>query len=500
MNAPSAKHVFISYVKENAAEVDALCRALEASHIPYWRDRKDLGPGDSWKAKIREAISTGSLVFLACFSNESRVRTKSYMNEELTLAVEEVRQRAPGATWLIPVRFDDGPVPEWELGGGRTLNDINYADLFGDRYLVEMLGLITTINGLLGAPAPDAATTLAAVEMASAHDRVALVRRMTKEMVVDPARRIELDDLVKQETRRVLAALREDTATAMELPDGSDEDRVEFLVERALRYWTLTEPLCTSIQVAARWADTASLAPWSAAARAIADAGLQMDSGTTSLLGLRTLPALFLTATAAVASAAQGRWDALNLLIADVTVTTQYARNSPLLQEVNPWSAFQYVDWLPDILIRVDRESISAREAFRTRAQHPRLYTPISDWLLRLLTPVLEDQFTDERELIHAFERAEVLLGVISQDLSNQAAQVGQRDDGGSRWYGRATWSGRTAQSNLLETMQQEFISQGSSWPPLARGLFGCNEDRATMAFDSYRENFIEVSRRFRFR
>lgn len=46
------------------------------------------------------------MVFLACFSDRSRAKQKSYMNEDLTLAAGEYRLRAPGQTWLIPVRFD----------------------------------------------------------------------------------------------------------------------------------------------------------------------------------------------------------------------------------------------------------------------------------------------------------------------------------------------------------------------------------------------------------
>ncbi|NEE61945.1 TIR domain-containing protein, partial [Streptomyces sp. SID8455] len=68
MSDEVGKHVFISYVHEDSDQVDSLCAVLEAAQIPYWRDRKDLGPGDSWKAQIRAAIRDGSLVFLACFS------------------------------------------------------------------------------------------------------------------------------------------------------------------------------------------------------------------------------------------------------------------------------------------------------------------------------------------------------------------------------------------------------------------------------------------------
>jgi hypothetical protein len=75
-------------------------------------------------------------VFIACFSSQSVARVKSYQNEELVLAIEQLRLRRPDDPWLIPVRFDDCPIPDLDLGGGRTLASIQRVDLFGNqRYL-----------------------------------------------------------------------------------------------------------------------------------------------------------------------------------------------------------------------------------------------------------------------------------------------------------------------------------------------------------------------------
>lgn len=201
------KHVFISYVHENNDQVDRLCKVLEAAQIPYWRDRRSLAPGDAWKAKIREAIQDGSLVFLACFSDESRTRAKSHMNEELTIAVEEFRKMPPGRTWLIPVRFDDGELPPWDLGAGRSLGDLNQVDMFGDEYAANAAALVTTTHRLMGDKQLGPASALAAVEQATPHDRADLLTRLTKEMLPDSGRRIELDDLIAQEVQRVVTVL-----------------------------------------------------------------------------------------------------------------------------------------------------------------------------------------------------------------------------------------------------------------------------------------------------
>lgn len=143
-------HAFISYVREDASRVDALQRMLEAAGIPTWRDTADLWPGEDWRAKIREAITGNALVFIACFSSHSGARKRSYQNEELVLATEQLRLRPPDDPWLIPVRFDDCRIPDRDLGAGRTLASIQRADLFGPNCGLAAERLIAVVRRLLG--------------------------------------------------------------------------------------------------------------------------------------------------------------------------------------------------------------------------------------------------------------------------------------------------------------------------------------------------------------
>ena len=124
-------HAFISYVREDSHEVDKLQRTLEDAGVSVWRDTSSLWPGENWRAKIHGAISRDALVFIACFSSHSTARRQTYQNEELLLAIEQLRLRQPDDPWLIPVRFNDCDVPDFELGAGRTLASIHRADLFG---------------------------------------------------------------------------------------------------------------------------------------------------------------------------------------------------------------------------------------------------------------------------------------------------------------------------------------------------------------------------------
>jgi EAL domain-containing protein (putative c-di-GMP-specific phosphodiesterase class I) len=152
-----AGHVFICYTREDSNDVDQLQRALQEAGITVWRDTADLWPGDDWRMKIRSAIDNNALVFLACFSSSSIARGRSYQNEELVLAIQQLLLRPPEQPWLIPVRFDDCEIPDRSIGDGRSFTSIQRADLFGDRYEHGLQRLIVAIQRILGRhadPAP----------------------------------------------------------------------------------------------------------------------------------------------------------------------------------------------------------------------------------------------------------------------------------------------------------------------------------------------------------
>jgi hypothetical protein len=122
MTDQQSKHVFISYVQENKKKVDRLARDLEAHGVKVWLDRNDIKPGSRWKNAIRKAIKEGAF-FIACFSAEYTSKKKTYMNEELSLAIEELRQYTTDREWFIPVLLSECDVPDRSIGAGQTLHD-----------------------------------------------------------------------------------------------------------------------------------------------------------------------------------------------------------------------------------------------------------------------------------------------------------------------------------------------------------------------------------------
>ena len=145
-------HAFISYVHEDHERVNRLQTALEGVGIRVWRDTANLWPGQDWKIEIRNAITGGSLAFIACFSENTAARVTSYQNEELVLAVEQMRLRPPGHAWLIPVRFAECATPEFELGPGRTLDSLQRIDLFDGSWELGVRRLVGAVLRILHPP------------------------------------------------------------------------------------------------------------------------------------------------------------------------------------------------------------------------------------------------------------------------------------------------------------------------------------------------------------
>lgn len=138
------KRVFISYVKENDDQVDILCKELTKHGVSTWRDRDQLNPGERWKDAIRQAIQNGEF-FIACFSKEYRLRDRTFMNAELSWAIEELSNYHIDRKWFIPVLLSECDIPARNIGGGETLRDIQWVSLY-DNWDAGINQIVKVIN------------------------------------------------------------------------------------------------------------------------------------------------------------------------------------------------------------------------------------------------------------------------------------------------------------------------------------------------------------------
>ena len=104
-------------------------------------------------------------------------------------------------------------------------------------------------------------------------------------------------------------------------------------------------------------------------------------------------------------------------------------------------------------------------------------------------------QWPDDDSYSAEFDRAEAVLGVLTQDSVNvrAAANPDGRTHARSHWYGRSTWRSAHGHGNPAADLVHEFETQRSHWGPLKAGLFGGDEARARDALDKYQAAFNDM-------
>ena len=130
-HAREMRHVFISYCHENKDVVDKLCQALTSNGVSVWIDKNNINPGPRWKQAIQQVIHHGNF-FIACFSKEYNARDKTYMTEELSIAIDNLREKPVDRIWFIPVKLNECEIPDIDIGEGVTLKDLQYVNLYED--------------------------------------------------------------------------------------------------------------------------------------------------------------------------------------------------------------------------------------------------------------------------------------------------------------------------------------------------------------------------------
>jgi internalin A len=134
------KHVFLSYCHDNESEVKRLRNDLISAGETVWWD-KDIPIGADWKFEIRRAMK-GAYAVVLCLSAESEARKAAGIYPEARDAIEAYRQYAPGSNFLYPVRLAECDIPPLEIDGTRTLDRLQYVDLFPDARRREALAAL----------------------------------------------------------------------------------------------------------------------------------------------------------------------------------------------------------------------------------------------------------------------------------------------------------------------------------------------------------------------
>lgn len=480
-------HVFISYVREDAEKVTRLEQLLRDAGIEVWRDTTDLWPGMDWRSEIRRAIIDDALVFLACISDTSVTRVKSGQNEELVLAVEELRKRRPDQPWLIPVLFDEVEVPDLDIGGGRTLRSYQWIDLSGDNW--DQAGrLVASVIRILepSAPEPQSPATPRDLEF------------QIKAALRDPGGDIPYHDLIMEIANTAALLLNDDerfprTSNELSGPVNQAGLWVSSLVDQ---YMEILEDSIQVMITSGQWADGAHLRHLTRFVERLGPSSPD-GAGMVVLTSLRWFTALPILYSGALAANAARNYAALRAITIEPTVRDFHDGKIPLIARSHPWRPFQQFELVPQILaLEAAGEEVTAEtaEELRTR-RRGRRYTPVSDFLHDILRARFRTVVPDDEDYAELFDRTELLLDLIGLDLADQMSGEPIYVDGPR--LGRSTWRHRyDNDSSSGHRILREVQAAGDDWEPLRAGLFGHSSARALAAIERLEPQFAEARSR----
>jgi hypothetical protein len=476
------KHAFISYVHEDEERADQLQDALEAAGIKVWRDKDDLFPGSDWATEIRTAITSGSLAFIACFSDASDSRDSSYQYEELILAIDQFRKLPPNRQWLFPVRFDDVAMPEYSLGASRTFDSIHRTDLFGPRRDSNLIRLTTTVAKLVGGEqAPQRSKALTGEAEPPG--------RRVKQFLREPSLEIELDELVMGVAAKIRDGLKGDRFSTNVLTGRSDQEWLDLIADRLKAYQEIVRPLAEIFVVGGAWGELKHSSLWSRAIALVMSA--RQDSGSTRLLELQDFIPLYLTYAFAMAATARENYYGLNEFL--MTPCRRLNEKQPMIERLHTATVFHSSDgWLPTLVtLRAEGQTVSTENL----RNYSKRLTPMSDYLFHAMKPLLTSLIPDERDFDENFDQTEILLAIKAKTSREDALAAGRYAHGS--WYGRYTWKSRYYGRGRgpVDDLLQRYSEQGPKWKPLQQGLFK-SESQLDVALPNFHDEVKEAAQR----
>jgi hypothetical protein len=280
-----------------------------------------------------------------------------------------------------------------------------------------------------------------------------------KEYLSEDRYKLKLYELVAEEVREVISLTAEDHFAVQ----GSWS--IEQFIERMGRYEEITKNLCQIQALLAFWGEPAHFGVLTLPGKHLCSR-FKIGSGLSAWLALRWYPVLLLVYSAGIAAVAAERYDNLCEVIQANVIDPE----RPHRGEVT--------------LVRAITDAISdLRDAFKQLPGHERQYTPRSEYLFKLLQPMLDDLLFLGPEYESSFDRFEVLYAL---EHAEQYSRVYDRVWGPP---GRFGWKFQRGDlSSPFHRIVSEAEQQGASWPPIQAGFFQGSIDRFREIASRYSE------------
>jgi hypothetical protein len=272
-----------------------------------------------------------------------------------------------------------------------------------------------------------------------------------KKYLPDDRYRIQLNDLVMQETEKLYRQLSGEHFP-VDVRTSTHEEFELCLQRRVQRYEALTETLQALLITGCYWGEETHEELWARCLERIANPPVE-SRGIEAWLDLRYYPALLLLYAGGLASIAAKRYSNFAALLTKARVI--YDRQSL------PSALFLYPD---NVMNKGLAERLSGME---------RHHTPLSDHLQQVLREPLREYLPQDEHYQKCFDRFEYLFALVHADLREKQESSIAGPLGCFLWRNR-----RDPENHIAVEIELEIKDAGDNWPPLKVGLFDDSLER----------------------
>jgi hypothetical protein len=292
---------------------------------------------------------------------------------------------------------------------------------------------------------------------------IATARAAIRRFIVDPARRIQLHDLVVGEANRLRRRVEEDPRQLYEIYPNQEE-----IENRLTHYERMTEVMRTVLANGCYWGDQSHHEQWVTVIERLA--GLP-PIGANIFVGwekLRLYPALLAFYSAGIAAVVRGRYETLAAIFYEPSVAIpNTARREAAIRTLHPYIL------TPDLSQKFRPNSVDQEAAVVRRL-----------WSKQDLWSAVREYVPDDDRFREFYDRFEYLVGLGHVDMRRQAGTENGWAPSGSLIRRRYEWR----VEEFLSEINAEIQTRGANWPPLQGGLFGGSVERllaAKQVFDA---------------
>jgi hypothetical protein len=281
-----------------------------------------------------------------------------------------------------------------------------------------------------------------------------------KDLGGDPTKGPALRDVVAREASRAIDAMRGESFAAKGIGFSNEE-----LVRRVAAYEGLVDDLGRAAALLGYWSHTVDPRLLSWLVQRLANA-VDRGEGLIQWLNLIRYPAVLIVYAGGLGAVIGGREGLLGPLL-----TRSIIRENDGLKPAATHLTSDHVlsGDLPDRLWLPERRR-----------------TPMSDHLMEITRPWLEELEPDQIAFERAFDRYEFLAGLLMFDLT--------RGDSGRGWgpIGRFQWRSRYG-GGITEEVGAELDANAVDWPLVRAGAFRGSGERAAESFRGYVEHLRQI-------